>query len=90
MGTSLGRPGDQYLLAGLVWCVVGPIKAQCHNIVSCNLIVVIKADSGKMAEHHFEIDKGCEGIDPPGIKTSWRRRSGVSLYVKVTSQIRLK
>ena len=47
---------------GLGWCVVGPIKAQCHNAVSCNRIAVIKADSGKMAEHHFEIEKGCEDI----------------------------
>ena len=28
--------------------------------------------------------------NPPGIKTSWRRRSDVSLYVPVTSQVRLK
>ena len=28
--------------------------------------------------------------DPPDIKTSWRRRSDVSLYVSVTSQVRLK
>ena len=27
---------------------------------------------------------------PPGIKTSWRRRSDFSLYVSVTSQVRLK
>ena len=38
------------------------IKAQCHNAVSCNRIAAIKADSGKMAEHHFEIEKGCEDI----------------------------
>ena len=31
-----------------------------------------------------------EIIGPPGIKTSWRRRSDVSLYVPVTSQVRLK
>ena len=47
---------------GLGWCVVGPIKAQCHNAVSCNRIAVIKADSGTMGEHHFEIEKGCEDI----------------------------
>ena len=28
--------------------------------------------------------------DPPGFKTSWQRRSNVSLYVPVTSQVRLK
>ena len=28
--------------------------------------------------------------DPPDIKTSWRRRSDVSLYVSVTPQVRLK
>ena len=28
--------------------------------------------------------------NPPGIKTSWRRRSDVSLYVSATSQVRLK
>ena len=48
--------------AALGWCTVGPIKAQCHNIVSCNRTAVIKADSGKMTEHHFEIEKGCENI----------------------------
>ena len=42
--------------------VIGPIKAQCHIVVSCNRLAVIKADSGKMAEHHFEIEKGCEDI----------------------------
>ena len=47
---------------GLRWCAVGPIKAQCHNAVSCNRIAVIKADSGTMAEHHFEIEKGYEDI----------------------------
>ena len=46
----------------LGWCVVGPIKAQCHNAVSCNQIKVIKVNSGKMAEHHFDIGKGCKGI----------------------------
>ena len=31
-----------------------------------------------------------EIIGPPGIKTSWRRRSDVSLYVPATSKVRLK
>ena len=44
------------------WCVVGLIKAQCHNTVLCNQIAVTEADGGKMAEHHFEIEKGCEDI----------------------------
>ena len=43
-------------------CVVGPVKPQCHNVVSCNRIAIVKADSGKMAEHHFEIEKRCEDI----------------------------
>ena len=42
------------------WCVVGPIKAQCHNVVLYNRIAVTKADSGNMAQHHFETEKGCE------------------------------
>ena len=56
--------GPSYAIrTALGWCVVGPIKAQCHNVVLCNRIAVIKADSGKIAEHHFEIEKGCEGVD---------------------------
>ena len=42
--------------------VVAPVKPQCHNVVSCNRIAVVKTDSGKMAEHHFEIEKGCADI----------------------------
>ena len=55
--------GPYAIRTALGWCVVGPIKAQCHNVVLCNRIAVIKADSGKIAEHHFEIEKGCEGVD---------------------------
>ena len=52
-----------HMLSEQYWVgVVGPIKAQCHIVVSCNRLAVIKADSGKMAEHHFEIEKGCEDI----------------------------
>ena len=54
--------GPYAIKTALGWCVVGPIKAQYHNVVSCNRIAVIKADSGKMAEHHLEIEKGCEDI----------------------------
>ena len=54
--------GPYAIRIALGWCVVGPIKAQCHSVVSCNRIAVIKADSGKMAEHHLEIEKGCEDI----------------------------
>ena len=54
--------GPYAIRTAVGWCVVGPIKAQCHNVVSCNRIALIKADSGKMAEHHFEIEKGCEDI----------------------------
>ena len=55
--------GSYAIRTALGWCVVGPLKAQCYNVASCNQIVVIKADSAKMAEHHFEIEKGCEDID---------------------------
>ena len=44
------------------WYVVNPVKAQSHDTVSCNPIAVIKADSGKRADYHFEIEKGCEDI----------------------------
>ena len=54
--------GPYAIRTAVGWCVVGLIKAQCHNAVSCNQIAVIKADSGKMAEHYFEIEKGCEDI----------------------------
>ena len=54
--------GPYVFKTALGWCLVGPIKAQCHNAVSCNPIAAIKADSRKMAEHHFEIEKGCEDI----------------------------
>ena len=54
--------GPYAIRTTLGWYIVGPIKAECHNVVSCNRIAVIKADSGKMAEHHFEIEKGCEDI----------------------------
>ena len=39
------------------WYVVGPIQAQCHEIVSCNLIALIKADNGKSAQNQFEIEE---------------------------------
>ena len=39
--------GPYAIRTALVWCVVVPIKAQYHNVVSCNQIAVIKADSGK-------------------------------------------
>ena len=61
----------------LGWCVVDPIKAQCHNVVSCNWIAVIKADSGKMAEHHFEIQKGYKGI---GVKEMLKKMYMTDLY----------
>ena len=54
--------GPYVIRTALGWCLVGLIKAQCHNAVSCNPIALIKADSRKMAEHHFEIKKGCEDI----------------------------
>ena len=54
--------GPYAIRTALGWCVVGPIKARCHNVVSCNRIAVIKADSGQMADHHFDIEKGCEDI----------------------------
>ena len=54
--------GPYAIRTTFVWCKVGPIKAQCHNVVSCNQIVVIKVDSGKMAGHHFEIEKRCKDI----------------------------
>ena len=54
--------GPCTIRTSLGWCVVGPIKAQCHNAVSCNWITVIKDDSEKIAEHHFEIEKGYEYI----------------------------
>ena len=41
----------------LGWCVVGPVKPQCHNAVSCNRIAVTKVDGGKMAGHYFEKKK---------------------------------
>ena len=47
--------GPYAIRTALGWCVVGPIKAQSHDAVSCNRIAVIKCDSGKMAELHFEI-----------------------------------
>ena len=59
----------------LGWCVFGPIKAECHNAVSCNWIAVVKVDSGKMAEHHFEREKGCKDIGIKKymrIKGSWK------------------
>ena len=54
--------GPCAIRTSLGWCVVGPIKAQCHNAVSCNWIRVIKDDSEKLAERYFEIEKGCEDI----------------------------
>ena len=54
--------GPYAIRTALSWCVVGPIKAQFHNVVSCNRIAVIKADSGQMADHHFNIEKGCKDI----------------------------
>ena len=54
--------GPYAIRTTLGWCVVGPMKAQSHNAVSFNQIAVIKADSGKIAEHHFEIEKECKGI----------------------------
>ena len=55
---SRQNDGQYAIKTALGWCVVGRIKAQRHNAVSGNQIAVVKADSGKMAEHHFEIKKG--------------------------------
>ena len=46
--------GPYNIRKALGWCVVGPVKPQCHNAVSYNRIAVTKADGGKMAGHHFE------------------------------------
>ena len=54
--------GPRAIKTALGWCEVGPIKTQCHNVVLCNWITVTKTDSGKTAEHHCEIEKGCGGI----------------------------
>ena len=54
--------GSYAIRTALGCCVVGPIKAQCHNAVLYNRIAAIKADSGKMAEHHIEIEKGFRDI----------------------------
>ena len=69
-GCKIRRKDEPYAIrTALGWCVFGPIKAECHNAVSCNWIAVVKVDSGKMAEHHFEIEKGCKDI---GIKKYMR------------------
>ena len=60
--------GPYTIRTTLSWCVVGPVKAQYHNAVSYNRIAVIKADSGKMTEHHFEIEKWCEECEDIGVK----------------------
>ena len=44
--------GPYTIRTALSWFVVGSIKAQCHNVVSCN----------RIAEYHFEIEKGCKDI----------------------------
>ena len=44
----------------LGWCVVGPMKAQQLDVISCNRIGVMKAGTQDTAEHHFEDEKKCE------------------------------
>ena len=44
----------------LGWCVVGPMKSQQLDVISCNRIGVMKAGTQDTAEHHFKIEKRCE------------------------------
>ena len=44
---SRQNDGPYAIRTALGWCVVGPVKAQSQNAVSCNWIAVTKADSGK-------------------------------------------
>ena len=54
--------GPYAITTTFIWCKVGPIKAQCHNVVSCNQIVVIKVDSGKMAGHILRYRKDAKTL----------------------------
>ena len=54
---------DSYAFrTALGWCVVGPMKAQQLDVISCNRIGVMKAVTQDTAEHHFEIEKECENF----------------------------
>ena len=44
----------------LGWCVVGPMKAQQLDVISCNRVGVMKAGTQDSAEHHSGIEKKCE------------------------------
>ena len=54
----------------LGWCVVGPIVDEKPDVVSCNWIVVLQAENGSIAKHHFEVQNKCEDI---GIKEMLRK-----------------
>ena len=52
--------GPYAFRTALVWYVVGPIKAEQLDGISCYRIGVVKAVTQDTAEHHFEIEKKCE------------------------------
>ena len=54
--------GSYAFRIALGWCVVGPMKAQQLDVISCNRIGVMKAVTQDTAEHHFEIEKECENF----------------------------
>ena len=54
----------------LGWCVVRPIVDEKPDAVSCNRIVVLQAENGSVAKHHFEVQNKCEDI---GIKKMLRK-----------------
>ena len=54
--------GSYAFRTALGWCVVGPMKAQQLDLISCNRIGVMKAGTQDTAEHHFEIEKKYENF----------------------------
>ena len=60
------------------------------KIVLKGVTKTIKNEIKKQKRGFLGMLLGTLGASPPGIKTSWRCRSDVSLYVPVTLQVRLK
>ena len=54
--------GPYTFRTALRWCVVGPMKTQQLDLISCNRIGVMKASPQDTAEHQFEIEKKLKNL----------------------------
>ena len=54
--------GPYAFRTALGWCVIGQMKAQQLNVISCNRIGIMKAGTKDTAECHFEVEKNVKTL----------------------------